>query len=245
MHKKQIRLFKPIFLATLVFAIGGCASKGATKAEHDGLKLEVMSLSAEVRSLSNEIDDLNARFSLLQEKTSENSDAIGKFENKEEIREAALGEPPKNLKTIKLTSKKRKARKVKSKSITGLSDKELYERGQDFYLSQNYKEARDNFHELSQRFEKSTLADNALYWMAESYYSEQDYVNALKFFEKIVNNYSDENKGPDAMLKLGFTYFELEEYDNAKATLERVIVEYPDTGLSQQARKKLKELEAI
>ena len=198
--------------------------------------MAVEQLNRQVAELRQSLEETNSRV----------EDISNKFDLLHEKMEAARGTtpggftPPEGLKVVRLGEEGQREAQKEGPQATKKSPEQLYNRGQDLFMSGRYREARGAFSNLVESFPAHELADNALYWTGESYYSEKDFNNALSSFLLLVKKYPGENKAPDALLKAGYSYMELEKMDRAKDALEELVERYPDSEAAYKAKGTLK-----
>ena len=216
---------KTIVAFLLALALSGCAFLNDNKRLKEESP-DILELKKSLSETNLRIDELNNKFLLLHEKVEAGSFKAGYVPTED----AAA---PEGLKVVKLAEE--------TKEIPSAFDPEdLYNDGQDFFLTGRYNDARDAFERLVSDYPSHDLADNALYWIGESFYVEQDYKTALSKFNGVVEKYPKANKAPDAMLKAGFSYFELGDKKSGNETLDKLLNAYPDSEAASIAKKKLK-----
>ena len=215
---------KPIIAFLFVLSLSGCAFLSDNKPLKEE-SLDILELKKSISETNLRLDELNNKFLLLHEKVEANSGRPGNVSG-----EAAA--PPEGLKVVKL------AEEEKETPASGAED--LYNDGQDFFLTGRYDDAREAFARLVENYPSHDLADNALYWIGESFYVEQDYKGALSKFSEAAERYPRANKAPDAMLKAAFSYFELGDKKSGVETLNKLINTYPDSEAASIAKKRLK-----
>lgn len=252
-----------VICAAVIGLVAGCAAME----EHDkairGLNVRVNELETQSSTSNARIDELDNKFHLLQEKlqstqapagtpiSTQSPDAAGQSDVNppEGLKVVSLGgdEPTAGVSAIKPTAPagkiavedlaSRRAGASSTASGTEAAPDVLYTRGQDFFISGRYAEARGVFKKLVDAYPKSDLADNALYWIGESYYSERDFPGALSVFLDVLERYPKGNKAPDAMLKAGFSYMEMNNPKKADETLAALLKRYPDSEAAVKAKK--------
>lgn len=163
----------------------------------------------------------------------------------EEAEQKKTPEKPIEIKTKKTESSaaaKKAPAPRPAKAAKGDGPDEIYNRGQDLFLSGKYVEARDVFGGLVKSFPESPLADNALYWAGETYYSEKDFRKSADIFNEVAAKYPTGNKAPDALLKAGFSCMELKDMPGAGRAFERLMKEYPGSEAAIKAKKTIEKL---
>ena len=124
------------------------------------------------------------------------------------------------------------------------SDKELYQAALDKLKNRDYTGAEQALTGIVNNFPQSPLLENAEYWLGETYYVEKRYPDALASFERVVHDHPDSRKVPDALLKAGYTQYEQKRFREAREFLTRVVQNYPDSSASQDARERLRRMDA-
>lgn len=232
-----------IITAALALLATGCAATSEQQRSIDRLNLQTSELKASLDETAAKVDDLNNKFTLLQEKIDASRADIDKI--------AAAGAaqpmmPPAGLTVVPLAEEElrynpgplQKGHTMK-KETGPLSAEAMYNKGQDLFMAGRYEESRGAFSAFLKAYPRHSLSDNALYWIGEAHYAEKDFTKALERFKEVADKYPGENKAPDALLKAGFSHMEMEEGAKARAILEKVVAMYPGTDAASKAMKAL------
>ena len=247
-----------IFLALLSALAIGCAGPQKKDRAMEELNARINDLSSSLADSRERFDELNTKFSLLQEKVEAAKPAPQPSQEIVEEISVVPEAPPEGLKVVSLSEQDHGASVAEKKPAPALSEKndgrvgeksslnkkgqtpeEMYNRGQLLFSSGRYADAREVFLELADLHPGHDLADNAIYWVGEAYYSEKDFTNALLRFQEVVDRYSERNKAPDALLKMGYSYLEVNDTVMARESLDELVRKYPESDAADKARRAL------
>jgi len=110
--------------------------------------------------------------------------------------------------------------------------------------SGRYEEASTAFKALLKEHPKGEYADQAWFWLGESNYAQNKIKESIAAFKKVTNDYPESAKHAAAMLKLAEAYQSTGRRGEAKAVLQLLIQQHTETNAAEQARDKLKALDA-
>lgn len=246
----------------------------------------VLTLEEQVRSLSGQVEELNFLLLQMQEqlrKMQEDNEfrfqqieggrATGETPDKSEtlpeaspqpgITERAagagerqLGEPPRNLGTIKLNPDG-SVREVtlgepmdlRGEAPGGTGDEttvaalpetndpeELYGNSYEFILSGDYRTAEAGFRQHIELFPDDPRTADARYWLGESLLSQERYAEAAEVFLASSRDFPDSRKAPEMLLKLGVSLSAMNQRDIACATFKEVGDRYPNASAALQEK---------
>lgn len=239
------KIYAALALVPFVFA-GGCATEKIKKdPPPEKERLLIVDLKNSMAETNMRLEELNNKFMLLQEKVMANAEKTAALKKELKTKEvkapkkepAKESPPPKGLRVITLEDLEATETEAAEPTVD-----EIYNEGQDLFLSGKYKAARRALKTVVEKFPGHHLADNALYWSGESYYATEEYEMALLKFKTVMKKYPGENKAPAALLKIGYSYIELENPEKAARAFKELIKLYPDSEAAYKARKKLKEI---
>jgi tol-pal system protein YbgF len=124
------------------------------------------------------------------------------------------------------------------------SDRDAYQSALDRLKTRDYEGAERALKDFIGVYPKSQLADNAKYWLGETYYVERRYPEAIDAFQSVLRDHPDSRKVPDALLKAGYAQYEQKRYREARELLARVVQNYADSPAANEARERLRRMDA-
>lgn len=122
--------------------------------------------------------------------------------------------------------------------IMYLNDEEsLFEKGKNYYISEDYNQAVNAFQQLISDFPESKYADYAQFYIGCSYYNLSSFETSITEFRKILNNYPDSEYTDDAQFYIGYcNEKKLGYYSKALLEYHELINNYPDSMWADDAQ---------
>jgi tol-pal system protein YbgF len=109
------------------------------------------------------------------------------------------------------------------------SERSRYARARSLLAGKKYAQAAAAFGEMLRDFPGGKLAPNARYWLGECRYAVGDYQGAFLEFRQGYRDYPASNKAPDCLLKMSYCQSLLGEGPGAMETLRVLLANYPDS----------------
>ena len=251
----ELRLVGFALLLPLLFAAGGCATKGELYALEERVidserarqnqpdpREQIADLSAEVDKLRSEVATLRGQLEVTQKKA---DDALVEAKRARRGVVAAPSDPAAGAGVV-----------AGSAGVAVVDAAAAPPEGDDPAASAEvvaYREAlnawRENdedlcierFRKFLQAYPSSPYADDGAYWMADCHFKKGEYRQAVLRFNDVVRVYPNGNKAPDALYRQGESLLKLGPgfYDAAKTVFQQVLTDYPDSDRAKEARQQL------
>lgn len=113
---------------------------------------------------------------------------------------------------------------------------QLFARGKEKFLSNNYIEASEIFESLVQRYPLSSLQVESNFFLAESYFMKRDFRSALRVIDHMMTNYPENELTGFIMLRMGQISESQQKTDEALEIYQTVKLNYHNQRLLQQAQ---------
>jgi tol-pal system protein YbgF len=117
--------------------------------------------------------------------------------------------------------------------------KTVYEEALKIFKDGNYKDARDKFNDIINKYPANSLTANAYFWIAETHYKENAFEDAIIKYQELLNKFPNSEKVPGAKLKQAFSFANINDVESARTILKQLIDAYPRTEEADAAKKKL------
>jgi len=252
----------PVAALFMLLTLSGCAGMGGASWDQDKTAVmealqksesEQAANKATMAQMENRISELEKG---LEKQTNINSELSAQLNTikkskrpRKKVASSVAGSKKKQLakKLKKIESNIRSAAKKASPSSMAVnpeSEKNAYTSAYLALKSGRYDEASQAFKSLLIKHPQGEYADQAYYWMGESYFAQQKMKDAIEAFNNVANNYPNSAKHPAALLKLASAYQESSRKGDATAVLQRLIKQHPESNAAEQARSRLKTIDA-
>lgn len=133
----------------------------------------------------------------------------------------ALDEPNKAVAAID--------RYIQSNPSSDFGDKILFKKGEIYFNTSKYEDARISYKEFIATYPSSSLVPNAYYWIAKCSANLKQEDNAIYHYNLIVSNYLNSEVGVSAVLEIGKLYSKKSNYQKAIELYENAIKKLPDS----------------
>ncbi len=124
------------------------------------------------------------------------------------------------------------------------SAEEMFKKGVDAQLAQQYNDAIASYEELIKTYPDSARAPEAYYAAGLIYQNYlKSYHQAIDMYRQLASKYPAHPTSPNALFLVGFIYGnELKNIDSSRAAYQEFLNRYPDNQLSASARFELANL---
>ena len=119
-----------------------------------------------------------------------------------------------------------------------------YEKAHSELASGEYGAARKHFRSYISKNKNGNKVSEATFYIADSYFREKLYEDAILEYQTLIDRYPKDKNVPLAYLKQGYSLIEIQKVEEAKLFFESLIDKYPTSREADEARKKLRELDA-
>lgn len=113
---------------------------------------------------------------------------------------------------------------------------QLFARGKESFLSNNFAESSEIFESLVQRYPLSSLQVESHFFLAESYFLKRDFRSALRVIDHMMTNYPENDLTGFIMLRMGQISEAQQKTDEAFQIYQTVKLNYRNPRLLQQAQ---------
>ncbi|NIP30146.1 MAG: tetratricopeptide repeat protein [Candidatus Dadabacteria bacterium] len=241
----NLKLLTPLCITTLFLAscvatqddVGGIYSRQSrleAKVERITKELNVLK-SKNIGTISS--DDLNEQVFQLENKVFELEQIVSDVNDK--INRLSEEQSRINTQTTQPTSTT--VSEIPETTDLNISD---YEKGHSELAAGEYESARKYLRSYISKNKKGDKVPGAIFYIADSYYRERLYEDAILEYQTLIDRYPKDRNVPLAYLKQGYSLIEIEKIEEAKLFFESLIDKFPSSREAEEARKKLKELEA-
>lgn len=124
------------------------------------------------------------------------------------------------------------------------SAEEMFKKGVDAQLAQNYNDAVTNYKELIKTYPDSARTPEAYYALGIIYQNYlKTYHQAIDTYRQLAEKYPSHATSPNALFLVGFIYGnEIKNIDSARLAYQEFLNRYPDNQLSASARFEIENL---
>lgn len=198
------------------------------------------------------VGDLDQRFALLEEKSSQVTrsegfapPSSGSIAVEPSVptatRSGVLGTIPKNLAVTSPRGPIAPPSEVNTVSpayeLPPGTSKSQYEYALSLMLKQqDFSSAENALKAFLEKHPQDRLASNAQYWLGETHYVRKNYQDAAFAFAEGYKSYPESRKAPDSLLKLGMSLGRMKKWDEACTAFSRILSKYPKATDRLKAR---------